>query len=121
MDDIVVYSKDAKSHLQRLEHAFARLQEAGLSLKAKKCQIFKTEMKFLGFVISQNGTRLDPSKIEAVQKFPTPRNDLGQLQAFLGMVGYFKKHIKDYAKIAKPLYQMFKGEDTHTKKRKGKV
>ncbi len=121
MDDIIVYSPDAKSHLEHLELAFRRLQKAGLHLKAKKCQIFKTEMKFLGFIISGEGTRLDPEKIEAVQKFPIPKDDLGQLQSFLGMVGYFKRHIKDYARIARPLYQMFKGEDTHTKKRKGKV
>ncbi len=121
LDDIVVYSKDATTHLENLRTAFQRLKQAGLGVKAKKCQIFRTKIKFLGFIVSKEGVCLDPSKIEAVLNFPIPKEDLGQLQSFLGMVGYFKKHIKDYAAIAKPLYDMFKGEDTHTKKRKGKV
>jgi transposase InsO family protein len=121
LDDIVVYSKDATSHLEHLRTAFQRLKQAGLGIKAKKCQMFRTQIKFLGFLVSKEGVQLDPAKIEAVLNFPTPKEDLGQLQSFLGMVGYFKKHIKDYALIAKPLYDMFKGEDTHTKKRKGKV
>lgn len=121
MDDIVIYSKTADQHLNDLEQVFNRMKQAGLRFKVEKCQFFQKELPFLGFLISKEGIRLDPGKVEAVQNFPRPDKDLGQLQSFLGMVGYFKRHIKDYAVKAKPLYNMLKGEDAHKKKRKGVV
>ena len=121
MDDVVVYSKDKEQHFHDLRKVFERLREAGLRLKIEKCAFFQTELPFLGVIISKTGIRLDPSKVEAVVKFPKPDKDLGQLQSFLGLVGYFKRHIKNYAAIARPLFDLMKGEETHKKKQKGKV
>jgi len=66
--------------------------------------------------VSRDGTRLDPDKVRAMREFPKPDKDVGQLQSFLGLVGYFKRHIPRYADIARPLYAMLRGEAAHTKK-----
>ena len=120
MDDIMVYSKSEEEHFEHLNKLFKRMQQAGLKLKIEKCHLFQTEVKFLGTLVSREGMRLDPSKVIALQNYPRPDTDLSALQGFLGLVGYFRRHIKDYSKIAKPLYDMFKGEECHVKKRHGK-
>ncbi len=120
MDDLIIYSPSAEQHLKDLNHTFSRLDKAGLRLKIDKCQFFQTKLKYLGFVVSQEGISLDPDKVSAVRNFPKPDKDLGRLQSFLGLVGYFKRHISHYAKRAKPLYDMLRGEEVHKKKRKGK-
>jgi transposase InsO family protein len=121
MDDVVVYSKSIKDHFEHLNKVFTRMRDAGLRFKIEKCQFFQHELPYLGFIISKEGIRLDPAKVESVLKFPTPSKDVGKLQSFLGMVGYFKRHIPGFASIARPLYSMLKGEDAHKKKQKGKV
>jgi hypothetical protein len=121
MDDMIIYSSSADEHMQRLNQIFERMRSAGLKFKIEKCKFFQTELSFLGFIISKEGISLDPKKVKAVVDFPKPNTDLGQLQSFLGMVGYFKRHIKDYAVLAKPLYEMMRGEATHKKKHQGRV
>ena len=119
MDDLIIYSKTAEQHVEDLRKVFLRMREAGLRFKIEKCNFFQKELKFLGVVISREGVTLDPDKVRAVTEFPRPDKDVGQLQSFLGLVGYFKRHIPGYASMAKPLYDMLKGEDAHKKKRKG--
>ncbi len=121
MDDLIVYSPTAEKHLEHLEKLFSRMRHAGLRFKIDKCQFFKKQVKFLGFLISNKGISLDPGKVKVVTNFPKPDKDVGELQSFLGMVGYFKRHIPNYAKIAKPLFDMLRGEEVHKKKRKGEV
>ena len=116
MDDIIIFSQTAKEHIHHLQMTFERMRKAGLRLKIEKCKFFQKKLKFLGFVISREGVSLDPTKVEAVLNFPRPDAEVGQLQSFLGLVGYFKRHIQNYALIAKPLYSMLRGEDAHKKK-----
>ena len=119
MDDLIIYSKTAEKHVQDLTKVFVRMREAGLRFKIEKCNFFQKELRFLGVIISPEGVRLDPDKVKAVNDFPRPDRDVGQLQSFLGLVGYFKRHIPGYAAMARPLYEMLRGEDAHKKKRKG--
>jgi hypothetical protein len=121
MDDVIIFSKSAEQHMKDLRKVFERMKSAGLRFKIEKCKFFRKELKFLGFVVSKQGIRLDPSKVDIVTQFPKPDKDVGQLQSFLGIVGYFKKHIPNYAILAKPLYDMLKGEAAHTKKQKGRI
>ncbi len=121
MDDLIIYSPNAQKHFEDVEKIFERMANAGLRFKIDKCNFFKKELKFLGFKISTTGVSLDPDKVKSVLEFPRPDKDVGSLQSFLGLVGYFKRHIPDYAKIARPLYKMLKGEETTKKKRKGTV
>ncbi len=121
MDDLIIYSKSAEQHFQDVERIFQRMRNAGLRFKIDKCNFFKKELKFLGFIVSLKGVSLDPDKVRAVLEYPRPDKDVGSLQSFLGMIGYFKRHIPNYADRARPLYQMLRGEEASKKKRKGAV
>ena len=70
--DIVVFSRTAEEHLKHLEQVFAALQKAGLKIKASKCEFFKSNVCYLGFLIGKSGIRCDRSEVEAISKITTP-------------------------------------------------
>ena len=74
LDDIMIFSKDLASHLERLEAVFRKLEEAGLKLKPSKCELFWRKLAYLGHVISAEGVATDEGKIEAIKNWPTPTN-----------------------------------------------
>ena len=111
LDDIIVFSKSFESHLQRLEHVFQRLKDHGLKLKPSKCTFFQSKVKYLGHVVSKEGIHTDPDKIETVQNWPIPVN-VKSLRRFLGFTGFYRRFIKGYAKVARPLYDQLKGDTT---------
>ena len=86
LDDIVVFSKDLVSHLERLKAVFWKLEEAGLKLKPSKCELFQRQLAYLGHVISAEGVATDEGKIEAIKNWPTPTNVTGGSK-FLGIHG----------------------------------
>jgi hypothetical protein len=102
LDDIIVISPDFATHISRLEEVLLRLQKAGLKLKPSKCELFQDKVNYLGHVVSSQGIATDPKKVEAVKEWPIPKN-IKELQAFLGLAGYYRQYIQDYATIAKPL------------------
>src|SRR5438093_2733235 len=91
--------------LQRLRSVFERLRMAGLKIKPGKCDLFKTDIKFLGHMVSETGIRTDLQKIEAVKNWPTPKVPK-EIHSFLGLAAYYRKFIKNFAKIAQPLYAL---------------
>jgi len=105
--DIILFSRDLNSHLERLERFFARLQEANLKLKPSKCQVMQKEVTFLGFTVSQAGVGTDPSKIEAIQEWPVPTN-LRQSRAFIGLCQYYRRFVLNFSEIAAPLHALNK-------------
>jgi hypothetical protein len=105
LDDIIVFGATFEQTLERLMHVFDRLHQAGLKLKPTKCTLFAGEVNFLGHVISKDGVRTQSSKIEAVQEWPVPRN-AKDVRSFLGLAGYYRRFIKNYAKIARPLHKL---------------
>ncbi len=107
LDDIVIFSKNFNEHLLDLEEVFNRLRDANLKVKPSKCSLAKSSIKYLGHVISAEGISMDKDKVKAVNDFPIPKN-MRQLQTFLGLTGYYRRFIKDYAKIAKPLFDLLK-------------
>ena len=119
LDDIVVFSRTFEEHIERLEKVFERLVEAGLKLSPAKCNLFQKELKYLGHIVSPEGIATDPKKVECVREWPVPQN-LKQLQSFLGFVGYYRRFIKDFSKISRPLYDLFKGNGGGKKKGKHK-
>ena len=110
LDDVVVYAPSVAEHLKRLEAVFQKLKEAGLKLKPSKCQLFKKSISYLGHVVSEEGVKTDPKKIEAVRKWERPHN-VHTVRRFLGFVNYYRKFIKDYSKIARPLYNLISGDN----------
>ena len=108
LDDIIVFSKTYEEHLERLESVFSRLEDAGLKLKPSKCLLFQRSIKYLGHIVSSEGIATDPDKIAAVQQWPVPKS-VKELQSFLGFVGYYRKFIKNFSKIARPLHQLTNG------------
>ena len=102
IDDIIVFSKSFDEHLHHLEIVFQRLREAGIKLKPSKCDFGKSEVNFLGHVITKDGVMPDPEKIRAVKEFPIPTS-VRELRSFLGLAQYYKRFVKDYSKIAATL------------------
>uniref|UniRef100_A0A158P4N7 RNA-directed DNA polymerase n=1 Tax=Tetranychus urticae TaxID=32264 RepID=A0A158P4N7_TETUR len=109
IEDIIVFSKTIKEHLERLEAVFDSLRRAGLTLKPDKCFFFKKKILYLGHIISAAGQEPDPEKIRAVKNFPVPVT-LKDIRAFVALCSYYRKFIKDFAKIAQPLTQLTKKE-----------
>ena len=105
LDDIVVFSKDAETHLERLRLLFARLQTASLKLKPSKCQLMQTSIEFLGFIVGGNGIRTDPKKVETVQTWPRPTN-LHEVRSFVGLCSYYRKYVSDFAGLCAPLHKL---------------
>lgn len=105
LDDILVMSETPEQHLKHLDMVFARLQKHNLRVKLSKCDWAKTEVKFLGHIIGHGTVRPDPAKIEAILKWPIPRN-LKSLQGFLGMVNFFREHVDHLSCVAAPLTHM---------------
>lgn len=107
IDDIIIFSKTVDEHLLHLEEVFSRLRDANLKLNPKKCEFAKQELEYLGHIVTPQGIKPCPNKIKAVQEFPKPRN-LKQLKSFLGLANYYRRFIKDFAKIAYPLHRLTK-------------
>ncbi|HEY1644970.1 MAG TPA: reverse transcriptase domain-containing protein, partial [Candidatus Saccharimonadales bacterium] len=105
LDDIIIFSPTFESHLQHLSAVFARLREGGFSLKASKCHFACKKVKYLGFVVSAEGIRADPAKIEVLKVYPPPR-DLKGVRSFLGFAGYYRILIETLAHDAAPLYKL---------------
>lgn len=102
LDDIVVYAASLESHKQKLIEVFQRLRQNSLKLNPDKCEFLRREVTYLGHIISKDGIRPNPEKVEVIQKFPVPKNPT-QIKSFLGLCGYYRKFIKDFSNISKPL------------------
>ena len=114
LDDIIIYSSIPEEHLQPIKTVFKKLCHAKLSMKLSKCHFFTKEIQHLGHILG----RPVPAKTEAIKAMHPPVNPK-QVCAFLGLVGYYRKFIKNFAKIAKPLTVLtrmdvkFKWKETH--------
>ena len=107
LDDVLIFSNTMKEHMEHLTEIFDRFREAKLKLNGKKCQFAKSEVLYLGFILSKDGIRTDESKIEAVRTFPRPTSAKA-IKQWLGFSGYYRRFVKGYAEIASPLYALLK-------------
>ena len=111
LDDILIFSQTFDEHLDRLTAVFQRLEQHNLKLKAKKCQFFQNSVSYLGHIVSEKGIATDPEKTRAISTWPVPGN-IKALRTFLGFSGYYRRYVKDYSKIVKPLNDLLKGHST---------
>ncbi|XP_073121681.1 uncharacterized protein [Henckelia pumila] len=107
IDDILIYSKDREEHSQHLRTILEVLRERKLFAKFDKCEFCLKRVAFLGYVISERGVEVDPSKVQAVKEWSVPRN-ASEIHSFLGLAGYYRKFIKGFSSIAVPLTALTK-------------
>ncbi|GFX31026.1 retrovirus-related Pol polyprotein from transposon 17.6 [Trichonephila clavipes] len=110
LDDLVIPAKNEQEGLEKLKIIFEVAKKYGLEIKFKKSQFLKKKIEFLGHIVESGTIKPSPTKTLAVRKFPEP-TAIKQVQSFLGLTGYFRKYIKDYSKITKPLSALTRKEN----------
>lgn len=110
IDDIIIFSDSFDEHLVALGEVLAALERANLKVKPEKCHFLQSNISFLGHIISPEGIKPDPAKVQDLVDFPIP-NSVKQIQKFLGIVQWFRKFIPELAQTAKPLFSLLKKDD----------
>ncbi|XP_052387224.1 uncharacterized protein LOC127934090 [Carassius gibelio] len=108
LDDIIVFGSTLEEHEQRLLKVLDRLEEYGLKISLDKCQLCMSQVKYVGHIVSADGVAPDPEKIEAVAKWKVP-TDVKTLRSFLGFCGFYRRFVKNYSGIVRPLTELTKG------------
>ncbi|KAL0172982.1 hypothetical protein M9458_033293, partial [Cirrhinus mrigala] len=119
LDYVILFSRTLEEHEERLLRVLTRLKEFGLKLSPEKCVFFQTSVRYLGHVVSRDGVRTDPEKISALRTWPVPQT-LRELKSFLGFAGYYRRFVKGYSSIVKPLHSLTSGYPPFHKKSKAK-
>lgn len=107
VDDLIVWGKTEQEHDRNLDTVLTRLRENGFKLNLEKCHFRKTEIECLGHTISKDGIKPNVEKVQALVDKPYPKT-VKQIKSFLGLTGYYRKFIQNYALIAKPLIALLK-------------
>ncbi|MBW0580748.1 hypothetical protein O181_120463 [Austropuccinia psidii MF-1] len=105
IDHIIVCSETWENHFTRLERVLQKIVQVNMKISLKKCHVAYSELKALGYVVSGIILRIDKNKVAAVLLKPIPQTKK-EMQSLLGFAGYYRQHIKDFAKIAKSLYKL---------------
>lgn len=107
IDDIIIYGRTQEEHNENLSKVLNRLLSYKMKIQPSKCHFYKKEISYLGFVISDEGVKMDPEKIKAIMSLNPPRN-AKQLKSFLGMAGFYRRFVKDFSKMAHALHNLLK-------------
>ena len=105
LDDILVFSRTPEEHEKQVREVLQILEDNTLRAKKKKCAFFQSSIEYLGFIIDQDGLHPNPAKVQCVQDWPVPKN-VKDVQSFLGLANYYRRFVKDFAKIGTPLTQL---------------
>ena len=105
LDDIIILGRTWQEHLQNLIKVLVALRKFKLKLSIKKCFFFRKKIEFLGHIIGREGIHPQVDKVRAIKDFPIPKN-ARQVQSFLGLSGYYRRFIRDYGSISKPLDEL---------------
>jgi transposase InsO family protein len=108
LDDILIFSKNPEEHQEHLELVIERLRRADLYANPLKCEFFKPELEYLGFLVNKDGMRMDPARVETISKWPRPKT-YRDIQVFLGFCNFYRRFIFNFSGIARPLHQLLHG------------
>jgi hypothetical protein len=105
IDDILIFSKNEEEYDKHLCMVLQKLRENQLYVKLNKCEFWLKEVSFLGHIISEGGISVDPSKVKDVLSWNTPQN-VSNIRSFLGLARYYRRFIKGFSKISKPMIEL---------------
>jgi len=105
LDDILIFMETLEEHWKVTQRVMELLRKHNLFLKPKKCQFEKTEVEYLGVIISQNSIKMDPVKVAGVTEWPTPSNRK-EVQSFLGFTNFHHRFIQGFSHLAHPLFDL---------------
>lgn len=107
IDDVVVFSKSLEEHLQHLTLIFKKFRLYNLKVQLDKSEFLRKEVPFLGHIVTPDGIRPNPDKVKAVESYPIPKTPK-EIKSFLGLIGYYRRFIADFAKIVSPFTKCLK-------------
>lgn len=111
MDDMLLFSKDPKTHCERTRRVLQRLRDNDLFLKPEKCLFDVTEVEFLGLIVKPDTLAMDPVKLQGIQDWPTPTSVKG-VRSFLGFANFYRRFISNYSDLTRPLHDLTKKDHT---------
>ena len=126
LDDNLVHSQTFDNHLKDVRKVLQRYQQHGVKLTAKKCELFKNQVRFLGKIVSKEGYTMDPAEVAPVQDMKQRKPaTVGEVRKVLGFISYYRAYIPNFSRIAKPLYSLLcaekPGSETPKETKKQKV
>jgi len=110
IDDVMITIETEEGHDEIVEEVLRRLEENDLLVKLEKCVWNVREVGFLGVIIREDGARMEKEKVQEVIEWPVPKS-VKDVQKFLGLANYYRRFVKDFAKIARPLHEMTRKEN----------
>lgn len=111
IDDIIIMSESWDQHCKDVKIVLQRIHDAGLLLKLEKCKFGVTSVEYLGHIISREGLHPDPKKIQRLKDWAIPRT-VNEVRSFLGFANYYRRFVRDFAKVAEPLTRLLKADAT---------
>ncbi|KAI3467965.1 hypothetical protein Pfo_024628, partial [Paulownia fortunei] len=111
LDDIVVYSRTLEEHVRHLRKVLERLCEHELYAKVSKGSFAQKSTHFLGHIMERGRIRMDPKKVQAIQEWQSP-NNVHEVRSFLGLANYYRRFVKGYSEIARPLTDLTRKMET---------
>ncbi|RXN20007.1 Retrovirus-related Pol poly from transposon [Labeo rohita] len=111
LDDVLCYAKTFDEHVEGVRKVLRALQKHGVKLRPEKCELFRSEVRYVGRLVSAQGVRIDPKDLDAVRLLAskTPQT-VGDVRKLMGFLGYYRSYIQDFSRIAKPIYELLQGK-----------